>query len=411
MKIAFFVGEFPLLSESFILNQLTGLIEREHEVFIYSLYGKPINLTKIHPNVKKYQLIERTYYSPKIPKNYLLRLLTGIGLFLANFPKSPLMLLQLINIFKYGKQAASLNLLYQAIPLIGQAASYDIIHCQFGTYGISGLVFRQMGLIKGKIVTTFRGKDISRDIKKYGDNLYEQLFQEGEYFLTNCEFFRQRVLKLGCDENQIVVHGSGIDCKKFTFTPRKLTPGEHIKIATIGRLTEKKGISYCIEAISQLIKDYPNLEYNIIGDGNLKADLEQLIKKLNLQSNVKLLGSKQQQEIIDILNQSHLFIATSITAKDGDQEGPINTLKEAMAMGLPVISTWHGGIPELVEDGVSGFLVNERDSEAIAQRLLYLIEHPETWTQMGQAGRRRVEEKYNMELLNDELVKIYQHLL
>ncbi|MBD2293060.1 glycosyltransferase [Anabaena sphaerica FACHB-251] len=411
MKIAFFVGEFPLLSESFILNQLTGLIDRGHEVFIYSLYGKPSNLSKLHPNVEKYQLIERTYYCPKIPKNYLLRLLKGIGLVLANFPKSPLMLLQLINIFKYGKQAASLNLLYQAIPLIGQAASYDIIHCQFGTYGLSGRVFRQLGLIQGKIVTTFRGKDISRDIKKYGDNLYEQLFQEGEYFFTNCEFFRQRVLKLGCDENKIVVHGSGIDCNKFSFTPRNLAAGEHIKIATIGRLTEKKGIKYCIEAIAQVVKDYPHLEYNIIGDGNLKEDLEQLIENLNLQSVVKLLGSKQQKEIIDILNQSHLFIATSITAKDGDQDAPVNTLKEAMAMGLPVISTWHGGIPELVEDGVSGFLVGEGDSEAIAQSLLYLIEHPENWTQMGHAGRTRVEKKYNMQHLNDELVKIYQHLL
>jgi colanic acid/amylovoran biosynthesis glycosyltransferase len=105
------------------------------------------------------------------------------------------------------------------------------------------------------------------------------------------------------------------------------------------------------------------------------------------------------------------FLAPSVTAADGNQDAPVNTLKEAMAMGLPVISTYHGGIPELVEDGVSGFLVPERDAKAIAQKLDYLISHPEIWVQMGRSGRRQVEDKYDMEKLNDELVKIYQNSL
>jgi colanic acid/amylovoran biosynthesis glycosyltransferase len=88
----------------------------------------------------------------------------------------------------------------------------------------------------------------------------------------------------------------------------------------------------------------------------------------------------------------------------------VNTLKEAMAMGLPVISTLHGGIPELVKDGISGFLVPERDVDAIAQRLIYLIEHPEIWPQMGKAGRAYVETHYNLNDLNDELVRIYQRV-
>ena len=80
-------------------------------------------------------------------------------------------------------------------------------------------------------------------------------------------------------------------------------------------------------------------------------------------------------------------------------------------MGLPVVSTYHGGIPELVEDGVSGFLVPEKDAEAIAQKLSYLIEHPEIWAEMGKAGRKSVKQKYDINKLNDELVEIYQQLL
>lgn len=154
-----------------------------------------------------------------------------------------------------------------------------------------------------------------------------------------------------------------------------------------------------------------NIEYNVIGDGPLRESLQQLIQDLNVGHIVKLLGWKQHQEIVEILDNSHIFLAPSVTAKGGDQEGTPNVLKEAMAMGLPVISTPHGGIPELIEDGISGFLVPERDADAIAEKLSYLIEHPEVWPQMGQVGRAQVEEKYDMNKLNDELVEIYQQLL
>ncbi|MEN9223394.1 MAG: glycosyltransferase, partial [Thermostichus sp. BF3_bins_97] len=104
-------------------------------------------------------------------------------------------------------------------------------------------------------------------------------------------------------------------------------------------------------------------------------------------------------------------LAPSVTASDGNQDAPVNVLKEAMAMGLPVISTWHGGIPELVQEGVSGFLVPERDPQALAERLSYLIQHPQRWSEMGRAGRSFVERVFDLETLNDELVRQYQRIL
>lgn len=186
-------------------------------------------------------------------------------------------------------------------------------------------------------------------------------------------------VKLGCNEQKIVVHGSGLDCSKFAFTPRHFPEDNRVRIATTERLVEKKGIEYCIKAIAKLADVHPNTEYNIIGDGHLKADFEKLIQELNVSHLVKLLGWKQQQEIIEILDKSHIFLAPSVTAADGNQDAPVNTLKEAMAMGLPVISTFHGGIPELVEDGISGFLVPEKNADAIATELSYLIENPQLW--------------------------------
>ena len=129
MKIAFLVTWFPALSETFILNQITGLIERGHEVDIYADESR--NEFKIHPDIEKYSLTNRTYYT-KIPRNKFLRLLNGIGLLLTNFHKSPLILLRTLNFFKYGKQATSLRLLYMATLIQSQKQSYNIIHCHLG---------------------------------------------------------------------------------------------------------------------------------------------------------------------------------------------------------------------------------------------------------------------------------------
>lgn len=409
MNIAFIVGRFPVLSEAFILNQITGLIDRGHEIDIYALEG-PSAETKMHVDVEKYSLLNRTYYVPEIPENYFWRGLKGLGLLLSNGYKNPLACLRSLNVFKYRKKAASLRLLYATIPALG-SKPYDIIHCQFGIHALQGILLRDIGALTGKLITSFRGYDISWYVQENGEHVYDQLFTMGDFFLSNCEFFRRRVIQLGGDEHKIVVHGSGINCSRFTFKPRSLKLDEQVRIVTTGRLVEKKGIEYGIRAVAQIVKTYPTIEYNILGDGYLRDELQHLIEELGVEDKVRLLGWRQHQEIIEILDNSHIFIAPSVTAKDGNQDAPVNTLKEAMAMGLPVISTFHGGIPELVEDGVSGFLVPERDSDAIAKKLNYLLEHPELWPKMGQAGRTYVENHYDMNKLNDELVEIYQQIL
>ncbi|WP_009631385.1 glycosyltransferase [Synechocystis sp. PCC 7509] len=411
MKVAFFVAHFPVLSEPFILNQIVGTIERGHEVDIYSLDGRPADVSKVHPLVKQYNLLERIYYAPTRPKSKFWRTCKGWGLFLINFYKNPSVCRQLLNKSRYGSQAKSLKLLYRAMPFLNAKKSYDIIHCQFSTLGVFGVWFRQLGLLEGKLISTFRGADISKFLPRWGEKTYQELFQETDYFLANCEFFAKYAIALNCPATKILVHGSGIDCNNFAFKPRYFPNDGKVKIATTGRLVEKKGIEYALRGIAKIANTYPNLEYNILGDGELKEHFEKLIAELNISSVVKLHGWKHQREIIEILDVCHIFVAPSVTGVDGNQDAPINTLKEAMAMGMPVISTLHGGIPELVEDGKSGFLVPEKDGDAIASKLIYLIEHPQIWEQMGKIGRSRVAEKYDMNKLNDELVEVYQKVI
>ena len=273
------------------------------------------------------------------------------------------------------------------------------------------MAFCTINAPQSKLITAFRGYDISGFIQKKGIHIYNDLFKKEIFLLPNCEYLKQLVLKLGCSEKRVAVHRSGIDCSRFLFIPRYLPPNGRIQIITIGRFVQKKGIDYSIRAFAKLTNKHQNIEYNIIGDGSLRSNIEQLIRELNVSESVKLLGWKQQEECIEILNNSHILIAPSVTGQDGDQEGIPNVLKEAMAMGLPVISTLHAGIPEVVEDGISGFLVPERDVDTMSEKLNYLIEHPEVWHSMGRAGRTRIEKDYNTQKLNDELVKIYQQLL
>lgn len=405
MKIAVLAGGvFPSLSKTFIINQITELIDRGHEVDIYA--GEPDSQNIVHPDVEKYNLKTRIYYD-RVPQNNLVRLLKSPGVLLANFYKDPAAIFRSLNIFKYGKKALSLYLLYQAMPYLGKPP-YDIVHCHFGYNGLKGQALRDIGVLKGKLIITFHGVSISKDLQEKGEHIYNRLFKKGELFLPISEHWKHKLIKLGCEQERIIVHRMGIDCNNFSFIPRQPSPDGIIRLVSISRLVEKKGIEYAIKAVAQLAKITSNIEYNIVGDGFLKPKLQALIEELDVSTQVKLLGWKQKTEVIGILNNSHILLAPSITARDGDREGIPVALMEAMAMGLPVVSSLHSGIPELVKDGISGFLVAERDVDGIAAKLNYLIEHPEVWSEMGRAGRKIVEENYDIDKLNNSLLEIYR---
>lgn len=151
MKVAFIVGRFPVLSETFIVNQITGLIDRGHEVDIYA--DESGDISKVHPDIDKYRLLDRTYYLPKVPDSYFRRVIRAIGLLLANAFSSPLRTLRSLNVLKYGRQALSLWLLYSITPSFKKP--YDIIHCQFGTQGYRGICFQTVNAPTAKLITIF----------------------------------------------------------------------------------------------------------------------------------------------------------------------------------------------------------------------------------------------------------------
>jgi colanic acid/amylovoran biosynthesis glycosyltransferase len=413
MKIAFILNAFPVLTETFILNQITGLIDRGYHVNIFCRrpYPDPIH----HSDVDKYNLLRHTFYygtdTERLPANKVFRIIKAIGVLLAHLNRKPLPLLKALNVFKFGRQASSFRIFYLTIPFLeNNIHEYDIAHCHFGPNGDLAAMLKYLGAFNGKIVTTLHGEAGHTGEKRYSKG-YESLFEVGDLFLPMSNKERQNLISLGCDPRKIVVHRMGVDTGKFAFSPSKPRRNKKHRLLTVARFNEKKGIEYGIRAVAKVAKRYPDIEYKIGGDGPLKKDLQDLINRLDVNEKIKILGFQLQEEIVELFNDADIFLAPSVTSKDGDMEGIPVVIMEAMARGLPILSTRHSGIPELVEDGKSGFLVPERDPDALAEKLAYLVQHQDLWPRMGRAGRDFIERHHDIEKLNDQMVQMFHQLL
>ncbi len=393
------VSKFPLLSETFVVSHITGLIDRGHEVDIFP--QSEGDMETVHDAVVKYGLMARTYFTPKRPRNVFAKAAASMRIFGHSLLGSPRMT---ARAFAGGR---GLGILRAAVPFSDKQA-YDIVHCHFGPNGVRAVELRDIGAVRGKIVTTFHGYDGSRE--RYDAGYYERLFGEGDLFLPVSEILRGGLIELGCDERKVLVRRMGVDIGRFRFSERR-PDGRTVTLVSVARLVEKKGIEYGIRAFAEVARDRSGLRYLIAGDGPLRPELADLVAELGLDEKVSFLGAIRADTVPGLLAEAHMLVAPSVTAVDGDAEGVPLTIMEAMASGMPVVASRHGGIPELVVDGESAFLVPERDVDALAERITHLIENPDVWPKMGRAGRAFVEEHFNIEKLNDQLVELYRRAM
>lgn len=408
MKIAFLVGRFPTLSETFILNQITGLIDRGHEV---DVYGWPSEDEKCHDDIEKYDLLKRTYTAPSLPDSYLKRAIKGGGLLTQLlFKRAGAM--GTLNLLRYRRLAASLRLLYASVPHAREGSrEYDVVHCHFGQNGILALALQELGFLNAKrILTTFHGHDVYVDVPRYSSSTRRMLFKKGDGFTVNSEYTARNVVELGGKEEDIEILPVGLDVESFSYQIRRREGGEPVRVLTVGRLVEKKGIEFAIRALGKL-KDELTFEYRVVGGGPLRETLEQLTHQLGVADQVTFLGPLSRDEVREQYQWAHLFTLPSVTAEDGDREGQGLVLQEAQACGLPVVATRHNGFPDGVKEGESAVLVPERDVDALAEALSMVASEEDRWEEMGRYGRSLVEERYDTEVLSERLVDIYRDLL
>lgn len=262
----------------------------------------------------------------------------------------------------------------------------DRLLAEFGPNGL--LCLDACRKAKVKLATYFHGYDASRLLREpaYRDRL-TSLFDYCDVILTPSEHLRGRLISVGAPESSVTVHPYGVDIPLRN--PNEVQRREKIVIG-VGRLVPKKAPDLLIRAFSVARQAVPDANMVLIGDGPLRRRCERIIEELGLSGAVTMRGSVGHEEVKTLLNHASVFAQHSLTAPDGDEEGLPVAILEAMASGLPVVSTVHSGIPEAVRHGVSGFVVPEGSAALMGQEIAQLLQDEDTACSFGQAGRRWV---------------------
>jgi colanic acid/amylovoran biosynthesis glycosyltransferase len=261
-------------------------------------------------------------------------------------------------------------------------------------------------------VVSFHGADVLVDMEKPAyRTATRQMLGEVTRVFARTASLKRAVVELGCDEDKIDVVRTGIPLDEFPFREREFPADGQWHFLQASRLVQKKGIATTLHAFTSFLNRYPQATLTIAGEGPMLVELQQLTRKLKIDSRVMLPGFVSQEKLREIFYASHIFLHPSETGSDGNQEGIPNSMLEAMASGLPVFATEHGGIPEAIENGVSGILVPERDHEALSRALLDAAQNLDLLKRLARNGANVVAEKFDQRNQIRRLEEIYLGLI
>jgi colanic acid/amylovoran biosynthesis glycosyltransferase len=366
------INELIRPSEVFILNQITGLIDRGHaiDIFAYSMddYDGPV-----HDDVLRYHLDRLFFPHPEVPSNkWLCRFQAGWATLL-RLVHRPGMTIRTLRHFMTRPEGFLYPEYRIALSLIRR--SYDVVFCHYGPNGNFATFLKQVDP-KTRLITEFHGYDYQMAVGNLR-NMYGNLFRMADLLLANSPSTRDKIIELGADPASVRIHPMGIDLARFPARSRPIkSPDEPLRILTVARYVPKKGLDSGIRAFQNVKDRYPNrtLSYDIIGYGPEQESLQRLIDELGLAGSVSLLGPRTNEEVIAQMAGADLFLLPSILEPLGV------VLLEAQAAGLPIVATETDGIPFAVVPGRSALLVPPADADAMAEALCRLIDHPQTCT-------------------------------
>ncbi|MEX3072010.1 glycosyltransferase [Vibrio alginolyticus] len=397
MRLGVYSSGYPKLSQTFVDKQINALVDNCCDVTI--LTDKKSDF----PSIVKADL-EVIDFSPSF-NNKLIRVVFYFLSFLLIAMKGKGKVA--LSISKDDKLAFSQKLSILFALSKGIKLSYDVILVHFGNFGYYISKLKSCGVVEGKVAVIFHGYEISRD-KVLTENLdaYRACFDSCDMLLPVSKLWKEKLIKMGCPSHKVYVSRMGIDLDDFVYQTTS-SQSEVFKLIQVGRLTKKKGVLDTINAIALLPKDF-NIHLDIIGSGELEGEAQELVRTLGLSSIVKFHGSLPNTSVRQLLSQSNAYILPSKVADDGDMEGVPVALMEAMAVGIPVISTYHSGIPELIDDGVSGFLVNEGDVEALSKAIYTVSSYNYSEINKTTAcAREKIATQFNNDMEAKALIRLF----
>jgi glycosyltransferase involved in cell wall biosynthesis len=290
-----------------------------------------------------------------------------------------------------------------------------LIHAHFGPNGVYAMALAEK--LKIPLVVTFHGYDITltrQAVWRTGKFLYYQLLWHEEElkkktsaFIAVSEFIGNKLIEEGYPQSKIIQHYIGVDTVKFSPTNHQ---ADQRYILCVGRHTAKKGIDTLLRAFARIASKHSDVMLWQVGQGSLTGKLKALTKQLGIENQVRFWGAQPHERVLQLMQQAEIFALPSQVAPSGECEGLPIVILEASACGVPVVSTYHSGIPEAVIDGETGFLVSEKDDCALAEKLDILLSDRTLGKQMGQQGRELINQKFDIKKQTAKLEAIYDSL-
>jgi len=386
MRILIIAQRFPVLSETFIVEQARALRDAGADVSILGLTRGddplPQTIDSECPSV-----VTPSCGATRAAKIFAVARLAFHGLFNRRAHRAG----RVAARAAFRRQwAAAADI--ARVWSMNSTLQCDAVIAHYGMVGVRAEYLREAGLVSGALATVFHGHDLtSRKLVNSYHRNYRWLFGRGELFLPVSQFFANRLRDWGCDPAKIHIGRMGIDIDKFPFSWRHPS-STTLSILLVGRLTEKKGIEYAIRAVAYVSSA---VKLTIVGSGQLEDSLRALAVELKVESRVRFLGAVPHKKVQTLMDESDVFVLPSVTASDGDMEGVPVALMEAMASGVITVSSRHGGIPELIDHAVSGFLVNERDSVGLAEVIDEIASGVYNLAEIAANARVKIEARFN----------------
>ncbi|BAU66897.1 group 1 glycosyltransferase [Stanieria sp. NIES-3757] len=314
--------------------------------------------------------------------------------------------------------------LQQSSPLLIEIAKKkqsEIVHSHFGHLACSDINTAKKANLKQ--IVTFYGYDVNclPNSNPIWIKKYQKLFANVERVLCEGPHMGRCIVNLGCPPEKVIVHHLGVKINQIDYQPRTWNREEPLRILMAASFIEKKGFPDGLEALGILQHEIP-LEVTIIGDASqsnpknrkIQSQIEKekilaTIDKYKLSKKVRLLGYQPYSVFFEEAYKHHIFLSPSITASDGDTEGgaPVSIIEMA-ATGMPIVSTTHCDIPEVIKHGITGLLAPERDVAELVNHLRWYINHSTQWAKMLDAGRKHIETEYDAQTQGQKLAEIYQ---
>jgi colanic acid/amylovoran biosynthesis glycosyltransferase len=281
-----------------------------------------------------------------------------------------------------------------------------LLHVYFGHIGIHLLPYLRKARLP--VIVSFHGADAGVDVKRASHlRPLRRLFDIATLILPRSEAIAADLMALGCPEEKIRVHRTGIPLDRFPFAQRYVPEDGQWRLFQACRLIPKKGIETTLRGFARFLEQYPGAKLTVAGEGPLARALVELAEDLRIAGRVSFPGFVSQAKLRDLLYHSHLFLHPSVTGPDGNREGVPNAILEAMAAGLPVVATQHGGIPEAVLDGETGLLAPEHGDAELAEAMCWMAANPEAYETMSANAGRSVAAKWEIHAQTRLLEALY----